>query len=108
MQKLETLAFHKIDLTDGAKAETGGLRAVDGSTCLPERIGRFCNPKSSTGRIDVFTRIITDFGVEFDKALAGMGHPYSGQPRTFLFPVKGIAFISNSFRRQSRPFRYRN
>ena len=47
MQKLETLAFHKIDLTDGAVLETGCVYLVPlmEALALPERTGGFANPK---------------------------------------------------------------
>ena len=107
MQKLETLAFHKIDLTDGAVLETGCVYLVPlmEALALPERTGGFANPKSSTGRIDVFTRVITDFGVEFDKAPAGYkGHLYlEVSPRTFPILVRAGSRLSQIRFRRGNP-----
>jgi dCTP deaminase len=107
MQKLETLAFHKIDLTDGAVLETGCVYLVPlmEALALPERTGGFANPKSSTGRIDVFTRIITDFGVEFDKAPPGYkGHLYlEVSPRTFPILVRAGSRLSQIRFRRGNP-----
>ena len=70
--KLAARAYHKIDLSQGAVLETGCVYLVPlmEAVSLPERTTGFANPKSSTGRIDVFTRLITDFGTEFDKVPA--------------------------------------
>jgi dCTP deaminase len=38
---------------------------------LPENISGRANPKSTTGRLDIFTRLITDYGTEFDSVPAG-------------------------------------
>jgi len=38
---------------------------------LPENVSGKANPKSTTGRLDVFTRLITDYGTEFDRVPAG-------------------------------------
>jgi dCTP deaminase len=107
MQKLETLAFHKIDLTDGAVLETGCVYLVPlmEALALPERTGGFANPKSSTGRIDVFTRVITDFGVEFDKAPPGYkGHLYlEVSPRTFPVLVRAGSRLSQMRFRRGNP-----
>ena len=60
--------LHRIDLTqEGAVLETGCVYLVplQEHLRLPAGIAARANPKSSTGRIDVFTRLITDHGVEF-------------------------------------------
>ena len=107
MQKLEMLAFHKIDLTDGAVLETGCVYLVPlmEALALPERTGGFANPKSSTGRIDVFTRVITDFGVDFDKAPPGYkGHLYlEVSPRTFPVLVRAGSRLSQIRFRRGKP-----
>jgi dCTP deaminase len=90
--KLERLRLHTIDLRHGAVLETGGVYLVPvlERLALPGLISASANPKSSTGRIDVFTRLITDRGVAFDQIPAG----YTGQlylevsPRTFPVLVR--------------------
>ena len=104
MDKLSRLAYHKIDLTQGAVLETGCVYLVPlmEALALPERTAGFANPKSSTGRIDVFTRVITYFGVEFDKVPAGYkGHLYlEVSPRTFPILVRTGSRLSQiRFRR---------
>jgi dCTP deaminase len=107
MDKIEDLAYHKIDLTHGAVLETNCVYLVPvmEALALPEQTTAFANPKSSTGRIDVFTRIIADFGCEFDKIPAGYkGHLYlEVSPRTFPILVRAGSRLSQiRFRRGAR------
>ncbi len=87
VDKLERLKLHEIDLTDGAVLETGCVYIVPllESLALPADIAASANPKSSTGRLDIFTRVMTDFGPEFDKIAAGYrgGLYLEVSPRTF-------------------------
>lgn len=84
---LEQFAMHKMDLSNGAVLETGCVYVVPLQEYLrlPNNIRATANAKSSTGRLDVFTRLITDYGTEFDRVIEG----YNGQlyaeisPRTF-------------------------
>ena len=107
LEKLKSLTYHEIDLCDGAVLETGGVYLVplQESLALPERVAAATNPKSSTGRIDVFTRVITDFGAAFDTVCAG----YKGalyleiSPRTFPILVRtGSRLAQIRFRRGHR------
>ncbi|MDB5510365.1 MAG: 2-deoxycytidine 5-triphosphate deaminase [Hyphomicrobiales bacterium] len=86
-QSIERLALHEIDLTVGAVLETGCVYVAElmESLALPGDIAAAANPKSSTGRIDVFTRVITDFSREFDLIETGYeGRLYAEiSPRTF-------------------------
>src|SRR6185295_4557732 len=58
----DELVMDKIDLTKGAVLETGCvyLAEVQERLALPPHIHGAANPKSSTGRVDVFTRLIVD------------------------------------------------
>ncbi|MGH7005050.1 MAG: 2'-deoxycytidine 5'-triphosphate deaminase domain-containing protein, partial [Alphaproteobacteria bacterium] len=69
MAKLERLKLHEIDLSDGAVLETGCVYIVPllESLDLPATVSASANPKSSTGRLDIFTRVIVDGAQEFDK-----------------------------------------
>ncbi len=85
--KLARLKLHVIDLSEGAVLETGCVYIVpllEGLE-LPEEISASANPKSSTGRLDIFTRVITDRALEFDKIPAGYNGPLylEVSPRTF-------------------------
>lgn len=62
------LLMHELDLRDGAVLEKGCVYLVPllESLDLPNGISGRANPKSSTGRVDVFTRLITDNCTSFD------------------------------------------
>jgi len=85
--KLDRLKLHAIDLRNGAVLETGCVYIVPllESLDLPADIAASANPKSSTGRLDIFTRVMTDHGQEFDKIAAGYSGPLylEVSPRTF-------------------------
>ena len=106
-EKLEQLAYHRVDLKNGAVLETDCVYLVPlmEAVNLPERTAGFANPKSSTGRIDVFTRLITDFGSEFDKVPAGYkGHLYlEVSPRTFPILVRTGSRLSQLRFRRGAP-----
>ena len=72
-EKIEDLAFERIDLRDGATLERDRpyLVPLIEELRLPEEIRAKANPKSSTGRLDVFTRVLTDRNHRFDEIAAG-------------------------------------
>ena len=86
-EKIAALGMHEVDLTEGAVLERGCVYIVPlmESLRLSKRDSGVANPKSSTGRLDVFTRLITDHGAEFDRVRPGYeGPPYAEiSPRTF-------------------------
>ena len=71
--KIERFTMHAVDLTQGAVLERGCVYIVPllERLALSERLSAIANPKSSTGRLDVFTRLITDGASEFDRVEAG-------------------------------------
>ena len=85
--RLADFAMHEIDLTAGAVLETGCVYLVPllESITLPEGISAVANAKSSTGRLDLFTRLICDNGTEFDRLEPGYSGPLYAEisPRTF-------------------------
>ncbi len=104
MQKIDTLGMHKIDLLGGNVLERGAVYIVplQESVVLPSRVSGIANPKSSIGRVDVFTRLITDKGVEFDRINEGYkGFLYAEiSPRTFSVIVsKGTKLLQMRLRR---------
>lgn len=86
------LAMHKLDLRGGAVLETGCVYLVplQESLALPDTIYGLANPKSSTGRIDVFVRVICDGASSFDRVRAGYKGPLWAEicPRTFSILVR--------------------
>ena len=81
------LLMHPIDLSTGAVFERGCVYLVElnESLALPEHIEAVANPKSSTGRIDVFVRLVSDYSASFDRLSPGYeGALYAEVcPRTF-------------------------
>ena len=90
--KLDDLTLHEIDLEKGAVLETGCVYIVPllESLALPEAISGATNPKSSTGRLDVFTRVIADGVTAFDQIPAGYKGPLYAEicPQTFPIVVR--------------------
>ncbi len=90
--RIKDLALHRISLTDGAVLETGCVYIVplQERLALPKGVSAAANPKSSTGRLDIFTRVITDFAQEFDKVPEGYEGPLYAEisPRTFPILVR--------------------
>lgn len=96
--KLSELSLHTIDLTHGAVLETGCVYVVPllESLALPPEISAAANPKSSTGRLDVFTRVIADGVTSFDTIPAGyQGRLYAEIcPQTFPVVVRRGSMLS--------------
>src|SRR5580700_7334796 len=90
--KLEQYRLHTLDLTRPAVLEKGCVYVVplQEELALPEDVSGKANPKSSTGRLDVFTRLITDEGRQFEIVPAGYkGRLYAEVvPRTFSIVVR--------------------
>ncbi|MFH6785762.1 MULTISPECIES: 2'-deoxycytidine 5'-triphosphate deaminase [Methylobacterium] len=101
---LAKLKLHEIDLRQGAVLETGCvyIAELQEGLALPPDLAASANPKSSTGRIDVFTRVITDQAREFDMVEAGYAGPLFAEisPRTFPVLVRTGSRLSQlRFRR---------
>ncbi|HEV7448839.1 MAG TPA: 2'-deoxycytidine 5'-triphosphate deaminase [Steroidobacteraceae bacterium] len=105
MQQLDAdIEKFKIDLRDGAVLEKGRVYVVPllESISLKSEVAAFANPKSSTGRLDILTRLIADEATHFDQVEDG----YEGQlyieiaPRSFSVVVKtGTRLNQLRFRR---------
>lgn len=105
MEKLHTrdeygsdLVMYDMDITEGGILERGGVYLIPllERLDLPEGVEGKSNPKSTTGRLDIFTRIITDKNPLFDVVAAG----YTGglylevMPRSFTIKVKkGMSLV---------------
>ncbi len=92
MQRVQKFAMHEIDIEQGAVLERGCVYIVPlmEGLDLPADCTAVANPKSSTGRLDIFTRIITDYGNEFDRIRSGYSGPLYAEiaPRTFSILVR--------------------
>ena len=91
-RKLDGLAMAELDLTRPTVLEKGCVYLVPlmEQLRIPEELEAKANPKSTTGRLDVFTRLITDYGFEFERVPKGgyVGPLYAEiVPRTFSIIV---------------------
>ena len=90
--RLDEFEMHQIDLSDGAVLEKGCVYVVPlmEQLALPDGIHAVANAKSSTGRLDLLTRTITDGGVEFDRIREGYVGPLYAEicPRSFSVLVR--------------------
>ncbi|HKM88962.1 MAG TPA: 2'-deoxycytidine 5'-triphosphate deaminase [Xanthobacteraceae bacterium] len=88
-RRIAELKLHEFALTDGAVLETGCVYIVPliESLALPADIAAATNPKSSTGRLDVFTRVIADETRGFDRVAPGYHGPLYAEISPKTFPV---------------------
>jgi dCTP deaminase len=91
-ERLRDLAMHKMDISNGGVLERQCVYIVpllEGLT-LRHRTWAMGNPKSSTGRLDIFTRLITDGGTHFDRVNEQYRGPLYAEisPRTFSVLVR--------------------
>ena len=91
-EKLEQLTMHEMDISQGGVLERGCVYIVPllEHLALRRRTSARGNPKSSTGRLDIFTRLITDRGTEFDTVREQYKGPLYAEvsPRTFSILVR--------------------
>jgi dCTP deaminase len=98
LERIEDLAIERIDIRDGATLERDRpyLIPLLEEVQLPSDVRARTNPKSSTGRLDVFTRVITDGNNRFDEIAPG----YQGQlylevvPRSYAVRVKQMLSLN--------------
>lgn len=87
MTRLPDFVMHTVDLSAGAVLEKGCVYLVplQESLTLPRGLSAAASAKSSIGRLDLLTRLITDHGVEFDRIPDGYCGPLYAEicPRSF-------------------------
>lgn len=91
-ERVGDVAMHRLDLTGGAVLERGCvyIAELQERLALPPGVSARANPKSSTGRVDVFVRLLTDRTVAFDDVEAGHTGPMYVEiaPQTFSVLVR--------------------
>ena len=102
--RLGDFEMHRIDLRAGAALEKGCvyLAPLAEALALPGDVSAAANAKSSIGRLDLFTRLIVDHGVEFDRVPAGYRGPLWAEisPRSFSVLARtGMRLNQIRFRR---------
>ncbi|WP_334161899.1 2'-deoxycytidine 5'-triphosphate deaminase [Phenylobacterium sp.] len=91
-QRIADVAMHELDLTRGAVLEKGCvyIAELQERLALPPGVSARANPKSSTGRVDVFVRLLSDGGPAFDDVVEGYHGPAYIEiaPQTFSVLVR--------------------
>ncbi len=106
-ERVEALNMHSLDLTKEAVLEVGCVYIVplNERLALPPKVWGLANPKSSTGRLNVFTRLIVDGASEFDRVPGGYEGPLYAEiaPNAFSIKVRqGDRLNQLRFKRGSR------
>lgn len=90
--RIAEFEMHRMDLTEGAVLEKGCVYLIPLAErlALPPGVTAVANAKSSTGRLDLLTRTITDGGAEFDRIAEGYHGPLYAEvcPRSFSVLVR--------------------
>lgn len=91
-ERLADFEMHRMDLSGGAVLEKGCVYLVPlmEHLALPHGLDAVANAKSSTGRLDLLTRLVTDEGTEFDRLPEGYDGPIYAEicPRSFSVLVR--------------------
>jgi dCTP deaminase len=84
------LVIDRLSLEGGATLQRGSVYLVPllESLALPRSVRGRSNPKSTTGRLDVFTRVITDGTPRFDEVPPGYRGPLYLEVSPQSFPVR--------------------
>jgi dCTP deaminase len=90
------LVIDRLSLEPGATLQRGSMYLVPllESLALPRGVRGRCNPKSTTGRLDIFTRVITDATPRFDEIESGYRGPLYVEISPQSFPIRVQAGLS--------------
>ena len=107
-ERIDDVAMHMLDLTGGgAVMERGCVYIVEVAErlALPRDVAARANPKSSTGRVDVFVRALTDHGPAFDDIAEGYRGPLYIEiaPQTFSVLVRAGTRLNQLRLRRGEP-----
>jgi dCTP deaminase len=96
--KLSRYTIHLLNLIDGAVLEPGVVYIIPllEKLSLPNGIRARANPRSTTGRLDIFTRVITDYGDRFDEIPDGYQGPLYLEVLSRTFPIRIARLMSLS------------
>ncbi len=91
-ERLDEFTMHKVNLAEGAVLEKNCVYLIPlaEQLALPQGVTAVANAKSSSGRLDLLTRTITDGGTEFDRIPEGYRGPLYAEvcPRSFSVLVR--------------------
>ncbi len=104
--RLEDLTMHKVPLSGGAVLEKGCVYVVPlvERLSLPSGMTAAASAKSSIGRLDLMTRVITDQGLEFDRVPEGYDGPLYAElcPQSFSVVVQPGQLLNQIIFRQGK------
>lgn len=105
-QQLDALKYDEINIERGAVLEKGCVYVVEllEHLKLPESVTGLANPKSSTGRLDIFTRLIADRSDVFDSVRGG----YDGKIYAEISPCSFSVRVKKGSRLNQLRLRRRN
>ena len=109
--RIAEVAMHELDLQDGAVLERGCvyIAELQERLALPPGVSARANPKSSTGRVDVFVRLLSDRGPAFDDVAEGYAGPAYIEiaPQTFSVLVRRGTRLNQLRLKRGHPQRLR-
>jgi dCTP deaminase len=109
--RIAEVAMHELDLSKGAVLERGCvyIAEVQERLALPSGVSARANPKSSTGRVDVFVRLLTDHSGAFDDVAEGYDGPAYIEiaPQTFSVLVRSGTRLNQLRLKRGEPPRLR-
>ncbi|MCK0170675.1 2'-deoxycytidine 5'-triphosphate deaminase [Aliiroseovarius sp. S1123] len=104
--RLSELTMHELSLTGGAVLEKGCVYVIPlmEQLNLPEGMTAAASAKSSIGRVDLMTRVITDQGIEFDRVPEGYNGPLYAElcPQSFSVVVQPGQLLNQIIFRQGK------
>ncbi|MDB5447486.1 MAG: deoxycytidine triphosphate deaminase protein [Phenylobacterium sp.] len=110
-ERIGQVAMHELDLTRGAVLERGCvyIAELQERLALPPGVSARANPKSSTGRVDVFVRLLSDAGPAFDDVAQGYHGPTYIEiaPQTFSVLVRIGTRLNQLRLKRGKPTRLR-
>ncbi|MFC3071122.1 2'-deoxycytidine 5'-triphosphate deaminase [Phenylobacterium soli] len=110
-ERIADVAMHELDLTKGAVLERGCvyIAELQEHLKLPPGVSARANPKSSTGRVDVFVRLLSDAGPAFDDVAEGYHGPIYIEiaPQTFSVLVRQGTRLNQLRLKRGQPSRLR-
>lgn len=105
-ERLDDLTMHKVSLTGGAVLEKGCVYVVPlmERLRLPQGMTAAASAKSSIGRVDLMTRVITDQGIEFDRVPEGYDGPLYAElcPQSFSVVAQPGQLLNQIIFRQGK------
>lgn len=88
-KRIEELKMHEVDISESGVLEKGAVYIIplQESLNLPSDVEGLASPKSTTGRLDILTRLLCDNGTSFDQIPGGYEGPLYVEVSPLTFSV---------------------